>query len=85
MSLQSLVFPAPSLIFEGRGGDKVFKNNGEILEDGDGFNFGVFWGYIPENPRKKIGVILGTGITLISGFFGVSSPTNPRKWGWGRG
>ena len=43
--------------------------------DGDMFNFGVFWGFIPENPRKILGDFLGTGMTSILGIFGVY----PRK------
>ena len=78
MSLQSLVFPAPSLIFEGRGGDKVFKNNGEILEDGNGFNFGVFWGCITEIPPKIFGDSLGTGIASSLEIYEVFPPQNPR-------
>ena len=55
------------------------KINWGFFEVGDRFSFGVFWSYIPENPRKKFGVILGTGITLISGIFGVSSPKSPEN------
>ena len=64
-------FPRPRPEFSGTGwgqGQALQKFRG-IFGDGDGLNFGVFWGFIPENPQKIIGDTLGMGIGSSLGIY----------------
>ena len=41
-----------------------------------------FWGFIPENPRKKNGEILGAGIAYILGILGGFTQKHPNFRGF---
>ena len=64
-------FPWPRPKFSGtrRGQGEALQKYRGIFGDGDGLNFGVFWGFIPENPQKIIGETLGTGIGSSLGIY----------------
>ena len=64
----------------GQGRAKVFRKCQGFFGEGDDFNFGVFWGFIPKNPRKIFGDYLGTGMTSISVFFWILSPKIPKNF-----
>ena len=66
--------PRPEFSGTGRGRGQALQKFRGIFGDGDGLNFGVFWGFIPENPRKIIGETLGTGIGSSLGIYWGFSP-----------
>ena len=64
----------PRFLGTGRGRGQANRNFLGYFRDGDDFNFGVYWGFIPENPQKGIGEILGMGLAQSLGIFGDFSP-----------
>ena len=71
-------FPRPRSEFSG-----TRQGWGEALQKfrgifGDGLNFGVFWGFSPENPQKIIGETLGTVIGSSLGIY-VLEVSPPKK------
>ena len=76
-------FPQPHPKFSGTGlglGQASYKFWG-IFGDGNGLNFGVFWGFIPVNPQKIIGETLGTGIGSSFGIYWGFPPKKTHFWG----
>ena len=54
---ESPIFPVPVPEIRGRGGDgdDPLKKIGDFLGTGMTSILGIFWGFIPENPQKKLG------------------------------
>ena len=71
----------PRFLGTGRGWGQVIRNFWGYFGDGDDFNFGVYWGFIPKNPQKGIGEILGTELTQSLGIFGDFSPKKTQIFG----
>ena len=69
--------PRPEFSGTGRGWGQALQKFLGIFGDGDGLNFGVFWGFIPENLQKIIGEILGTGIGSSLGIYWGFPPKKP--------
>ena len=76
-------FPRPRPEFSGTGWglEQALQKFRGIFGDGDGLNFGFFWGFIPKNPQNIFGEILGTGISLTLGIFEFFSPKKLNFWG----
>ena len=60
----------PRFLGTGRGRGNAIRNFWGYFGDGDDFNFGVYWDFIPKNPQKGNGEISGTGIAQSLGSYG---------------